>query len=289
MPTVLVLTAHGDDMEFFAGGTIAKLCSLGYDVHLVIATDNARGTFELTAEQMFGLRLKEAEAAGKVLGLKSIACLDYPDGGLSDTPLNVLRGHFMEAIRRLRPDIVFTFDPWAPYEGHQDHRAVSWAAMEAASFAHFPLYHPEQLAGGLEPPPPSGGWAAYRPEEWSGELEPWVVREVYYFAKSPRDVNKHVDISGEFIEKKIEALFCFDSQMVLTLREAQLQIEAAPYDIPAITSLDPHDYRGYMERTVRATAAFIGRKYGMEYAEHFRRTRWGGTERLLGEAVEDAF
>ena len=186
-------------------------------------------------------------------------------------------------------DIVFTFDPWAPYEGHQDHRAVSWAAMEAASFAHFPLYHPEQLAGGLPEPPPSGGWSAYRPPEWSGDLEPWVVREGYYFAKSPRDVNKHVDISGDFIAKKIEALFCFDSQMVLTLREAQLQIEAAPYDIPAITSLDPHDYRGYMERTVRATAASIGRKYGVEYAEHFRRTRWGGTERLLGETVEDAF
>src|SRR5688572_15703977 len=124
MPTVLVLTAHGDDMEFFAGGTIAKLSSLGYEIHLVIATDNARGTFELTTEQMFGLRLKEAEAAGKVLGLSSIACLDYPDGGLSETPLNVLRGQFMEAIRRLRPQIVFTFDPWAPYEGHQDHRAV---------------------------------------------------------------------------------------------------------------------------------------------------------------------
>jgi LmbE family N-acetylglucosaminyl deacetylase len=289
MPTVLVLTAHGDDMEFFAGGTIAKLCSLGYDVHLVIATDNARGTFELTAEQMFGLRLKEAEAAGKVLGLKSISCLDYPDGGLSDTPLNVLRGQFMEAIRRIRPHIVFTFDPWTPYEGHQDHRAVSWAAMEAASFAHFPLYHPEQLAGGVEDPPPAGGWAAYRPEGWSGDLEPWVVQEVYYFAKSPRDVNKHVDIGGEYIEKKIEALFCFDSQMVLTLREAQLQIEAAPYDIPAITSLDPHDYREYMDRTVRATARSIGRKYGLEYAEHFRRTRWGGTERLLGEAVADAF
>ncbi|MEX0782442.1 MAG: PIG-L deacetylase family protein [Dehalococcoidia bacterium] len=268
MPTVLVLTAHGDDMEFFAGGTIAKLCSLGYEVHLVIATDNARGTFELTAEQMFGLRLKEAEAAGKVLGLKSIACLDYPDGGLSDTPLNVLRAQFMEAIRRTRPNVVFTFDPWAPYEGHQDHRAVSWAAMEAASFAHFPLYHPEQLTGGLEP---------------------WVVSEVYYFAKSPRDVNKHVDISGEFIEKKIEALFCFESQMVLTLRDVQLQIEAAPYDIPAITSLDPHDYRDYMDRTVRATAASIGRKYGLDYAEHFRRTRWGATERQLGRAIEDAF
>ncbi len=267
-PTVLVLTAHGDDMEFFAGGTVAKLCAMGYEVHLVIATDNAHGTFELSAQQMFGLRLKEAEAAGKVLGLRSIACLDYPDGGLSDTPLNVLRGQFMEAIRRLRPQIVFTFDPWAPYEGHQDHRAVSWAAMEATSFAHFPLYYPEQVAAGLEP---------------------WVVGEVYYFAKSPRDVNKHVDIGGEWIEKKIEALFCYDSQMVLTLRDAQLQIEAAPYDIPAITSLDPHDYRRHMDRTVRATARSIGKRYGLDYAEHFRRTRWGGTERLLDSAVDDPF
>jgi LmbE family N-acetylglucosaminyl deacetylase len=255
-------------MEFFAGGTIAKLCSLGYQVHLVIATDNARGTFELTPEQMFGLRLREAEAAGKVLGLASIACLDYPDGGLSDTPLNVLRGQFMEHIRRRRPDMVFTFDPWAPYEGHQDHRAVSWAAMEACSFAHFPLYYPEQLATGLEA---------------------WVVPQVYYFAKSPRDVNKHVDIGGEFIEKKIEALYCFDSQMVLTLRDAQLQIEAAPFDIGSITSLDPHDYREYIANTVRRTAAAIGRRYGVEYAEHFRRTRWGGFERALNTPIADEF
>lgn len=268
MPTVLVLTAHGDDMEFFAGGTIAKLCSLGYDVHLVMATDNARGTFELTAEEMFGLRLKEAQAAAKVLGLRSVSCLDYPDGGLSDIPLNVLRGQFMAFIRRLRPEMVFTFDPWAPYEGHQDHRAVSWAAMEAATFAHFPLYYPEQLVDGVTP---------------------WLVGEVYYFAKSPVDVNRHVDISGEHIAKKIEALYCYDSQMVLTLADIQQHIAAAPYEIPEITSLDPHDYRGYIDRTVRATAARVGKRYGVEYAEHFRRTRWGGTERLMAQPVPETF
>ena len=268
MPTVLVLTAHGDDMEFFAGGTIAKLCAMGYEVHLVMATDNARGTFELSAEQMFGLRLKEAQGAAKVLGLASVSCLDYPDGGLSDTPLNVLRGQFMEYIRRLRPQMVFTFDPWAPYENHQDHRAVSWAAMEASSFAHFPLYYPEHAAAGLEP---------------------WLVGEVYYFAKSPTNVNKHVELSEDLVRKKIEALYCYDSQMVLTLAEVQAQINAAPYDIPEITSLDPHDYRGHIETMVRRTARSIGKRYGVEYAEHFRRTRWGGTERLLEAPVSDAF
>ncbi len=259
MPAVLVLTAHGDDMEFFAGGTIARLCSLGYDVHLVMATDNSKGTFELTREQMVGLRLKEAQAAAEVLGLGSVACLDYPDGELSDVPLNRLRGQFMEYVRRFRPDIVFTFDPWAPYEGHQDHRAVAWAAMEAVSFSSFPLYYPEQLAVGLEP---------------------WTVPQVCYFAKSPVDTNRVVDIGGDAIRKKIEALYCYDSQMVLTLADVQMAIASAPYDIPEITSLDPHDYREFIDQRVRTTAGIIGKKYGLEYAEHFRRTRWGGTERL---------
>jgi hypothetical protein len=92
-----------------------------------------------------------------------------PDGFLCDTPHTTLRGQFIEAIRRHRPEIVFTWDPWAPFEGHPDHRAVAWAAMEAASFAHFPLYHPEHLAAGLEP---------------------WYVPETYFFAKSPTGLNR---------------------------------------------------------------------------------------------------
>lgn len=258
MPTALVLTAHGDDMEFYAGGTVARLCALGWDVHILLATDNARGTFELTADQMFGLRLKEAEAAAAVLGIASVACLDYPDGFLCDTPHSTLRGQFMEAIRRHRPDIVFTWDPWAPYEGHPDHRAVSWAAMEATSFAHFPLYYPEHLTAGLQT---------------------FYVPEVWYFAKNPIDINKHVDISGDAIQKKIDALCCYDSQMVLTLRDHQLAIESAPYEVPRITDLDPHDYREYIDRTIRRGAARIGEAYSLDHAEHFRRVRWGGTER----------
>ena len=268
MPTALVLTAHGDDMEFFAGGTIAKLCARGWDIHLVISTDNARGTFELSAEAMFGLRMKEAEAAGKVLGLKSVVCLDYGDGYLGDVPQTELRRHFLAHIRKHRPEIVFTFDPWAPFEGHPDHRAVGWAAHEAASFSGFPLYEPQQLADGVTP---------------------WYVPQQYYFAKSPRDTNRVVDIAGDPIRRKVEALYCFDSQMVLTLREAQLGIETAPYDIPEITGLDPHDYHGFIDQRVRRTAAAIGRRYDLEYAEHFRRTRWGGSESLapVGSIPED--
>ncbi len=268
MPTALVLTAHGDDMEFFAGGTIALLCEKGWDVHVVIATDNSRGTFELSAEEMFGLRLKEADAAAKLLGIRSVACLDYPDGYLCDTPHTTLRGQFMAAIRRTRPDIVFTWDPWAPYENHPDHRAVSWAAMEAASFAHFPLYYPEQLADGGKP---------------------FYVPEVWYFAKNPTGVNKHVALTPGAVQKKIDALCCYDSQMVLTLRDHQLAIESAPFDVPRVTGLDPQDYRAYVDHLIRRGAERTGRQFGVEYAEQFRRTRWGGTERQApaGTQLED--
>ena len=42
--------AHGDDMEFFAGGTIAKFSEAGHEITLVCATDNDKGSFELSAD-----------------------------------------------------------------------------------------------------------------------------------------------------------------------------------------------------------------------------------------------
>ena len=152
--TVLVIVAHADDMEFLAGGTIARMTDMGYAIREVIATNNERGTLEpewslqFTAEA----RREEARRGARALGVDpDIEFLGYEDGRLSETPLNELRERCIRAIRRLRPDVLFTWGPFAPYENHQDHRAVAWAAMEAASFSHFPLYHPEHRDAGLEP------------------------------------------------------------------------------------------------------------------------------------------
>ncbi|HLA19160.1 MAG TPA: PIG-L deacetylase family protein, partial [Dehalococcoidia bacterium] len=192
--TVLVIVAHADDMEFMAGGSIARLTDMGYAIREVIATNNERGTLEpewslqFTAEA----RREEARRGARALGVDpEIEFLGYEDGRLSETPLNELRERSIRAIRRLRPDVLFTWDPFAPYENHQDHRAVAWAAMEAASFSHFPLYHPEHRDAGLEP---------------------HYVGEQYFFAKTPQDANKAVDISA-CIDRKIEALCQHVSQM----------------------------------------------------------------------------
>src|SRR3990170_8330627 len=229
--TVLVIVAHADDMEFMAGGTIARMADMGYVIREVIATNNERGTLapEWSLQFTADARREEARRGAQALGVDpDIEFLGYEDGRLSETPLNELRERCMRAIRRLRPQVLLTWDPFARYENHQDHRAVAWAAMEAASFSHFPLYHPEHRDEGLEP---------------------HYVGEHYFFAKVPRDVNKAVDISG-YVERKIEALCQHVSQMELTVSDLQLQLAASGIDLPALASADPKAYRPLIETMI---------------------------------------
>jgi LmbE family N-acetylglucosaminyl deacetylase len=262
--TVLVIVAHADDMEFMAGGTLAKMADMGYAVQEVIATNNERGTLDPEWSPRFtaDARREEARRGAKALSVNpDIEFLGYEDGRLSETPLNELRDRCMRAIRRVRPDVLFTWDPFAPYEHHQDHRAVAWAAMEAASFSHFPLYHPEHVNEGLEP---------------------HFVGEQYFFAKVPYDTNKAVDISGQ-IERKIEALCEHVSQMELTVAELQIQLAASGLDLPPLRDADPKDYRPVIETMIRTWAAGVGQRQGMAFAEEFRRQRFGGIERWARE------
>jgi len=262
---VLVIVAHADDTEFKAGGTIARMADMGYVIREVIATNNERGTLEPEWSLQFtaDARREEARRGAQALGVDpDIEFLGYEDGRLSETPLNELRERCMRAIRRVRPDVLFTWDPFAPYENHQDHRAVAWAAMEAASFSHFPLYHPEHRDEGLEP---------------------HYVGEQYFFAKAPRDVNKAVDIS-DYVDRKIEALCRHVSQMELTVASLQVDLAASGLELPALADADPKDYRPVIETMIRTWAAGVGRRHGMAFAEEFRRQRFGGIERWARES-----
>jgi len=267
--TILVIVAHADDMEFMAGGTIAKMVSQGMEVHQLITTNNEKGSFTLAKEELVRKsREEEARAASKFLGLKGVSFLEYPDGELTAYPFNEIREKFMKEIRRIKPDVLLTWDPFAPYETHQDHRVVAMAATEAAEFAHLPLYHPEHKKEGLGP---------------------HYVADYLYFAKSPTDVNKIVDIT-KYIEKKIEALLMHKSQMELTVGEIVIAFKSAGVDLDSIglkDDIQSIDFRTFIDMGIRTVAARAGEKIGAHYAEVFRYNSFGLAKQVLPDLFKD--
>jgi len=153
---VMVILAHPDDPEYFCGGTVARWAQEGDDVTYVLATRGERGTNDprLTPTQLALIREEEQRAAARVLGVREVVFLDYPDGSLSPD-LN-LRRDLTRQIRRHQPDVVITCDPTVRYRphylSHPDHLAVGDAALDAVfPDARNPLQFPELLEEGLEP------------------------------------------------------------------------------------------------------------------------------------------
>jgi LmbE family N-acetylglucosaminyl deacetylase len=245
---VLSVAAHGDDAEFMAGGTLARLADEGHDVYLLIATDNERGSYCLSSAELKAIARPEAEAAGKVLGAKGVFLLGYTDGDLCDVPPSVLRGQIMYYVRKLKADILFSWDPFAPFENHPDHRAVALAASDGSSFAPLPLFHPEHLAEGLQP---------HRVTEW------------YWYSKAHWETNKLVDTSA-YIKRKIQALYAYHCQMVLTIDDLLGEARAMGVDEARLAGIDAAHFEPLIDLGMRANDAKFGAQLGSDYAEAFR-------------------
>ena len=191
---VLAVGAHPDDIEFGAGGTLARWAAAGTSVTMLIVTDGSKGSWDpdIDPADLAAIRATEQQAAAAVLGAGRVIHLDHVDGELEYTMK--LRKVMCEHIRRVRPDVVISHDPWRRYQLHPDHRATGWAAMDGVIAARDHLFYPEQQ---LEP---------HRPEAvllWSAD-EP----------------DHYEDISNEF-NTKIEALLCHSSQGTTTMGGAE--------------------------------------------------------------------
>lgn len=149
---VLVVVAHPDDAEFSSAGTIARFTEAGYEVVVVLCTSGDKGTDrrDIRSEELAKMREAEQLEASKRLGVKEVEFLRGGDGELQ--PNLELREKIVRMIRKHRPDIVITHDPFRPYALHPDHRAVGTATVDSVyPTARDPLYFPEHLASGLEP------------------------------------------------------------------------------------------------------------------------------------------
>src|SRR5437016_11620615 len=107
----LVVTAHPDDSEFGAGGTVAKLVRDGCEVSYVIVTNGNKGSGDrtMTSERLARIREEEQRNAARALGVTRVEFLGYPDCEVEDT--RELRRDVTREIRRWRPDLVISVTP----------------------------------------------------------------------------------------------------------------------------------------------------------------------------------
>jgi len=134
MRSILFIFAHPDDESFYAGGTIAKCIQSGAAISLVCATRGQRGsTADLcTIEDLPNIREAELRAAAQHLGIadSDVHVLDFQDQQVATTPPQVMRPILVRIIRKVKPDVVITFDPNGVND-HPDHVGIARFAMDA--------------------------------------------------------------------------------------------------------------------------------------------------------------
>jgi LmbE family N-acetylglucosaminyl deacetylase len=191
---ILVITAHPDDVDFSAAGTIAGWTDAGIDVVYCVVTDGEAGGYDESVPRLEIPQLRRAEqtAAAKQVGVHDLRFLGYPDGRVEATIQ--LRQDLTRVIRQVRPDRVVCPSPERNYVrprlSHPDHRAVGSAALDAVyPDARNPFTFRELLA-------------------YEG-LAAWTVREVW-LPNGPSP-NHFVDITNTF-PRKIAALRAHESQ-----------------------------------------------------------------------------
>ncbi len=221
----LVIIAHPDDAEFLFGGTIARWCAEGWEVNYVLVTSGDMGSDdpEMTRERLAPLREKEQRRAANVLGVRECVFLGCSDGFVEDTPK--FRGQLVREIRRFRPDVLVTWDPFRRSFNHRDHRLTGRAALDASyPLARSRLAYPEHLEEGLEP---------HRVKEalLAGSEQPdYYVDVSDYFTKRMQAIRQHKSQVGrtpvrEFRKRLRERLAAVGKEPGYKLAEAFRRIE----------------------------------------------------------------
>lgn len=210
----LVLAPHPDDEVLGVGGTMARLVAEHCQVHVVTVT---KGTPPLFSDEVVARSRDEALRAHDRLGVHCSHWLDLPAAELDTLPQRVLNERIGNIIAQVAPDELYI-----PFIGdiHADHQLVFGAALVGVR------PHGRRFPAGVY------AYETLSETNWNAaHLTPSFLP------------NHFVDIST-FIDRKIEALRCFASQ-----------IRPAPHE----RSLE----------AVRALATLRGANVGVAAAEGF--------------------
>ncbi len=125
---VMVIFAHPDEGEIYAGGVTALYSKLGHEVKFMSLTNGDAGHYSMKPKNLAQRRYKEAMKAKEILGLSAYEILDYHDGILKNE--EEVRKKVIKSIKEWNADIIFTFYP--AKGGHNDNMNAGWIVREAS-------------------------------------------------------------------------------------------------------------------------------------------------------------
>ncbi len=187
----LAIGAHPDDIEFGAGATLAKWAANGCEVSLIICTDGSKGSWDpsTSTDELAAIRKSEQRVAADELGaLGEVVFLDYIDGELHAGVKE--RDAIASWIRKLKPEVLLSHDPWKRYRLHPDHQNAGQLAIEGIVAARDPFF----LTDSSLPP--------HRPSQ--------------LFLFEPEECD-HLETTDGYEKKKLNALESHKSQYVSTM------------------------------------------------------------------------
>lgn len=247
--TILLVVAHADDPAFFLGGTILLWAGAGWRVQALRVTDDRWDSVGLDAPETVRRNAAELREAAAVLGLAGVEDLLWPTDVLGDASRVMLRERIVEAVRRVRPYGLASFDASsALHEDNLDHKVLAEAVDEAAWTAQFDKHHPEQ---GLAP---------------HGVVERWT------FGRVPLAVT-HVADTTSVLERHIEAVMCHRTPLANIARQLALQARTAGVSPALVARAEGGEPRPLVEAALRHAAARRGAPFGLAAAEWLRLRR----------------
>ena len=211
---IMVVSPHPDDETLGAGGTITKLIDQGYEVMILTVSGHLPPLYK---REDYEVTLKEAYEAYKVLGVSDSVFLEIPATMIGEQPVHVLNSKVTSIMKEFEPNIVFCPFP----DRHIDHRLIFESCMVATRPVGFGKKIEMVTA-----------YETLSETHWNA---PYV---------EPNFTQNLVVNIDKYLEKKIEALQCFKSQ--ISEKEGPRSLEA-----------------------VKSLARFRGSQAGFEYGEAF--------------------
>lgn len=178
---ILAISAHPDDVEAAAGGTLLHHIASGRTVGLLDLT-----RAELSTRGNVPQRTAEAFRAAEILGVAVREQLDLPDGFFTADEQSLLK--VVTQIRKYRPEIILAN---AVDDRHPDHRRAADLVVQAVFLANL---------------------VKVKSNDNGREQSVWRTKAVYHYVQDRSCKPDFVVDISPYIEQKFEAIRAYKSQ-----------------------------------------------------------------------------